>query len=85
MADPTATSSAGDDVLKLVEGAIVGFATGKGLQLSPTQIATLVTDCAAWIANHVTDGVKAQAQADAIAAEKKITSLETAEAAQEKL
>jgi hypothetical protein len=80
-----ADAGAGADVLKLVENAIVGFATGKGLQLSPTQVGQLVTDCAAWIANHVTDGVKAQAQADADKAAATVTTLEQAEAAQEKL
>jgi hypothetical protein len=83
MADTT--SSAGDDVLKLAENAITAFATGKGFTLSPDQIAKLAVDCAAWIANHVTDGVKAKAAADAEVAEKQITSLETAEAEQEKL
>jgi hypothetical protein len=80
-----ADTGAGADVLKLVENAIVGFATGKGLQLSPAQVGQLVTDCAAWIANHVTDGVKAQAQADADKAAAAVTTLEQAEAAQEKL
>jgi hypothetical protein len=81
----TTTITAGGDVIKLVEGAIAGFAAGKGFSLSPDEIGKLVTDCVAWIANHVTDGVKAKAAADANAAADKITSLETAEAAQEKL
>lgn len=75
----------GDDVLKLVEGAISSFASGKGVSLSPAQLGQLVTDCATWIANHVTDGVKQQAQAAADAAAAPITTLEQAEAAQEKL
>jgi hypothetical protein len=79
------TGTAGDDVLKLLEGAIVGFATGKGVSLSPDQIGKLVTDCAAWVAKAVTTKVTDKAAADGQAAADKITTLEQAEAAQEKL
>lgn len=73
------------DALKLVETAIVGIATGKGLSLSPAQIGQFTTDCAEWIANYVTNGVKAQAQAAGDAAAAPITTLEQAETAQGKL
>lgn len=73
------------DALKLVETAIIGIATGKGLSLTPGQVVQFTTDCAEWIASYITAGVKQQAQTAADAAAAPITTLEQAEAAQEKL
>lgn len=73
------------DVLKMVEGAISSYASGNGLPLTPALLEKFTTDCAEWIANYVTNGVKAQAQAAADAAAAPITTIDQAEAAQGKL
>lgn len=74
-----------DDALKLVETAVAGLASGKGITLSPQQLGELVTDCAAWISTAITNKVKDKAAVDGDAAAEKIISLQTAEAAQKDL